>query len=116
MPAECYWCSIDDVAPDNPPLGTCSDCWVFACLEHAERDKNLGKWKCFAGVAKLVTVAAGLDDPDDVDDPPIRTAQELSEPSPASPRRPTACARSGAGARRTSSTLPRAQCRSASNG
>lgn len=51
---------------DDPrdPLGTCSDCWVFACNVHAELDRaNLGKWKCFDGVAQLLSAGAGFDDP-----------------------------------------------------
>jgi hypothetical protein len=79
--AECYWCSsTDDLR--NPPLGACSDCWVFACELHAERDTNIGKWKCFDGVAKLLSAAAGLDDVDEVEDTPIADPAELAERFP----------------------------------
>ena len=78
MSAECYWCSTGDDDLQNAALGTCSDCWVFACHEHAERDANVGKWKCFDGVAKLLATAAGLEDPEEVEDPPIADPQELA--------------------------------------
>lgn len=77
MSAECYWCSTNDEEL-RPPLGVCSDCWVLTCAVHAERDTNIGKWKCFDGVAKLLSVAAGLDEADDVTDRPISTAAELT--------------------------------------
>src|SRR5262249_16032737 len=59
----------------------CSDCWVFACDTHAERDTNLGKWKCFGGVAKLLSAGAALDDesPEDI---PITSSAELSSRFP----------------------------------
>lgn len=62
MAAECYWCVTTGEAAPEPPLGACSDCWVFACQTHAERDLSLGKWQCFGGIAKLLSVGAGFDE------------------------------------------------------
>ena len=79
MSAECYWCVTARTADPHPPLGTCSDCWVFACEVHAERDTvNVGKWVCFDGVARLVSAGAGLDDVTDDGDEPITSAAELT--------------------------------------
>jgi hypothetical protein len=80
MAAECFWCSSENADPQYPPLGTCSDCWVFACGDypHAERSKALGKWKCFDGVAKLVAAGAGLEDAEDLDEPPIADPDQLA--------------------------------------
>lgn len=79
MAADCYWCSSIHEDPQYPPLGTCSDCWVFACGElHAERDQALGKWKCFGGVAKLVAAGAGLEESEDLDEPPIADPDQLA--------------------------------------
>jgi hypothetical protein len=78
MAAECYWCATTSSVEPHPPLGTCSDCWVFACDTHAERDTaNVGKWKCFDGVAKLLSAGAGFDDAVDEPDGAITTATEL---------------------------------------
>jgi hypothetical protein len=82
MSAECYWCASGAEDVLNPPLGACSDCWVFCCELHAERDTNIGKWQCFDGVAKLLSAAAGLDETEDVDGPPIADPVQLAERFP----------------------------------
>jgi hypothetical protein len=83
--AECYWCHIGQTER-QPPLGVCADCWVLSCDVHAERSRGLGKWRCFDGVAQLLTVGAGLEDEADdgrAHEPPITDPDELAERFPA---------------------------------
>ncbi len=79
-PAYCFWCAHHiprlGPAPQEPaaagqPLGTCFDCKVFGCTYHGERERYGQKWICFPSVAGTLSVAAGLDDPDQVE-PAIR--------------------------------------------
>jgi hypothetical protein len=75
-PAYCFWCAYQ-IAPLGPappelaaagePLGTCFDCRVFGCTYHGEREQKGGKWICFPSVAAALSVAAGLDVPDEVE-------------------------------------------------
>jgi hypothetical protein len=83
MGARCYWCVATDRDPERDPLGTCSDCWVFACDVHAELDAaNRGKWECFDGVARLLSAGAGFDDADDVSHEAITSQAEFRERFP----------------------------------
>jgi hypothetical protein len=82
MAAQCYWCHTNDEELKDP-LGTCSDCWVFACDTHAELDTaNLGKWKCFDGVAKLASAGAGFDEVDEAAGLAISSTEELEQRFP----------------------------------
>jgi len=66
MPAECWGhavgvASVITNGPSAPnPLGSCFECGVFGCSEHAERDTGKGKWICFQTVANAIAASAGL--------------------------------------------------------
>jgi len=82
MAAQCYWCVTNRDAVLGDPLGTCSDCWVFSCGDHAERDAAIGKWRCFDGVAKLVAAGAHFEDAESANGEPISTSAGLHERFP----------------------------------
>jgi len=66
MPAECWGhavgvASVVTTGASAPnPLGSCFECGVFGCSEHAERDTGKGKWICFQTVADAIAASAGV--------------------------------------------------------
>jgi hypothetical protein len=79
--AFCFGCAFGlaqmGTMPADPyavlqPLGACWDCGVFGCSQHAQREQGAYKWVCVSSVVKALSVAAGLDDPDEGDEPALR--------------------------------------------
>lgn len=80
-PVHCFGCAFRlgrlggvpvDPASALEPLGSCWDCGVFGCSQHAEREQGGYKWVCVSSVVKALSVAAGLDQPEGRVEPTLR--------------------------------------------
>lgn len=89
MGSDCYWCAVGTADDgEGVAVGTCSMCWVFACLVHGERERGLGKWRCWADLAAGLSVAAGLDDAADAPEPAgLQTSPDLATRFPRTAQR-----------------------------